>query len=507
MKRLTVLFLFCASCKDPPPPAAIADVQPDVLEDAADDVSVDGRADSVKAAREALDGGTFGGPWARTTTIQTSVMSEPAWNEDGGTSTKLGYLRTASPVPVIAGAISNEGCTEGWYELVEGGWVCGKHLTLDPDDAKLKWVPGPADVKASLPYKYGVVLYDGTPMYKRALPLEKRQKYEPWIHVKPSDNPYDDDDDDVALPKNVKLRGKDGGKPTLEDLQGRGAMIRRTMRGFLLAGDKEVELQGAKWWRTAVGNLVPTERVMVYAPVSTPHGGFFPEGTEPATSGGVVKIEGAAKYTADTEKKTIGSAGLITKGAVVGLAGDPFSFWGVAYQKTTEGFWVKLADLASPALEVPGDLGQNEKWIDVDLGKQVLVAFEGKRAVFAARISSGRRNPWDAQHDYPTPTGQYHIREKHVTTTMDGDLAADGPYSIEDVPWVMYFRGSFALHGAFWHDDFGHARSHGCINIAPQDARALFFWAEPRLPVGWHGVHASADRPGTRVVIHEPAKQ
>jgi lipoprotein-anchoring transpeptidase ErfK/SrfK len=136
----------------------------------------------------------------------------------------------------------------------------------------------------------------------------------------------------------------------------------------------------------------------------------------------------------------------------------------------------------------------------------VLAAFEGKRAVFVARISSGRRNPWDAQHDYPTPSGQYHIREKHVTTTMDGDLAADGPYSIEDVPWVMYFKGSFALHGAFWHDDFGHARSHGCINMAPQDARALFFWVGPRLPAGWHGVHASTDRPGTRVVIHEPAK-
>lgn len=475
----------------------------DVALDAIDDVQIDGRGDAVKAARDALDGGAYNGPFARTTTIQTSVMSEPAWNEDGGTSTKLGYLRTNSPVPVTAGAIPNEGCTEGWYELVEGGWVCGKHVTLDADDPKLKWVPGAADRNAPLPYKYGVVLYDGTPMYKRALPLEKRQKYEPWLKVKPSsDNPYDDDDDDeVAVPKNVKLRGKDGGKPTLGDLQGRGAMIRRTMRGFLLAGDKEVELQGAKWWRTAVGNLVPTERVMLYAPVSTAHGGFFPEGAEPATSGGVVKAEGSAKYTADTDKKTIGTAGVIAKGAVVGLVGEPFAFWGVPYQKTTEGFWVKLSDLATPKLAVPDDLAENEKWIDVDIEKQVVVALEGKRAVFAARISSGRRNPWDDKHDYPTPTGQYHIREKHVTTTMDGDLAADGPYSIEDVPWVMYFKGSYALHGAFWHDDFGHPRSHGCINLAPQDARALFLWAEPRLPIGWHGVHASSDRPGSRVVI------
>ena len=48
---------------------------------------------------------------------------------------------------------------------------------------------------------------------------------------------------------------------------------------------------------------------------------------------------------------------------------------------------------------------------------------------------------------------------------MDGDVASDGPYSIEDVPWIMYFNGGFALHGAFWHSSFGHERSHGCVNL------------------------------------------
>jgi hypothetical protein len=85
---------------------------------------------------------------------------------------------------------------------------------------------------------------------------------------------------------------------------------------------------------------------------------------------------------------------------------------------------------------------------------------------------------------------------------MDGDVASDGPYSIEDVPWVQYFQGSYALHGAFWHDNFGYVRSHGCVNLAPEDARTLFSWTEPKLPEGWHGAFAAPDK-GTRVVIHE----
>jgi hypothetical protein len=88
---------------------------------------------------------------------------------------------------------------------------------------------------------------------------------------------------------------------------------------------------------------------------------------------------------------------------------------------------------------------------------------------------------------------------------MDGDVASDGPYSIEDVPWVMYFQGSYALHAAFWHDAFGHMRSHGCVNMAPEDARTLFAWSDPPLPAGWHGVFSRDDASGTRVVVHEDA--
>ena len=66
-----------------------------------------------------------------------------------------------------------------------------------------------------------------------------------------------------------------------------------------------------------------------------------------------------------------------------------------------------------------------------------------------------------------------------------GTYRPDGSdfYSLEEVPWVMYFDGSRALHGEYWHDALGFKRSHGCVNLAPSDARWLFDWASRGTPV------------------------
>jgi lipoprotein-anchoring transpeptidase ErfK/SrfK len=58
-------------------------------------------------------------------------------------------------------------------------------------------------------------------------------------------------------------------------------------------------------------------------------------------------------------------------------------------------------------------------------------------------------------------------------------------YSIDEVPWVQFFNKGVALHGAFWHRNFGHVQSHGCVNLAPIDAQMLFTWTTPNLPGGW----------------------
>lgn len=68
------------------------------------------------------------------------------------------------------------------------------------------------------------------------------------------------------------------------------------------------------------------------------------------------------------------------------------------------------------------------------------------------------------------------------------------------MPYVQYFEGGYAIHGAYWHDGFGRPKSHGCINLAPEDARRLFFWTDPQVPSGWHGARKALT--GTIIFVH-----
>lgn len=121
----------------------------------------------------------------------------------------------------------------------------------------------------------------------------------------------------------------------------------------------------------------------------------------------------------------------------------------------------------------PTVLGTNasgvEKHIYVDLAKQTLYAYEGTTKVLETFTSTGRWNK--------TPTGNFHIWEKLRSTRMAGGEGADA-YDLPNVPYVMYFYHDFGLHGAYWHDNFGHTMSHGCVNLRQIDAQALFDWTD-----------------------------
>jgi hypothetical protein len=128
----------------------------------------------------------------------------------------------------------------------------------------------------------------------------------------------------------------------------------------------------------------------------------------------------------------------------------------------------------------PEEVPRDAKWMHVNLAQQTLTAYEGDRPVFATLISSGKEG-------YEPDPGLFRIHEKYLSKTMNGSDPIDGYYEVEEVPWTMYYWESYALHGAYWHDDFGQVRSHGCTNIAPRDARWLFYWSEPQVPAGWQG--------------------
>jgi lipoprotein-anchoring transpeptidase ErfK/SrfK len=126
------------------------------------------------------------------------------------------------------------------------------------------------------------------------------------------------------------------------------------------------------------------------------------------------------------------------------------------YLVTSDGLYVRKSELrlAAPATR-PEGVAAWERWIDVDLERQLLVAYEGDVAVYATLVSSGKRGT--AEESFLTPKGSYRITAKHVSSSMDGNAASDGRYSIQDVPWAMFFSGNYALHGAFWHQQIRRA--------------------------------------------------
>ena len=229
--------------------------------------------------------------------------------------------------------------------------------------------------------------------------------------------------------------------------------------------------------------------------------------------------------------------------------------------------WLRASDLGIVARprDWPEAAEKGEKWIDISLRQQTLVLYEGKRAWYATVVSTGRDRLGDPETSLATPQGTFRLKSKHIAAAMDseenstvsggqkarrrmtysaetqatierlkaaraaGEKLSDqdqrrllniqkgrhpeygvtvrrgaGDFELRDVPWIQYFASGYALHGAYWHDVFGIPRSHGCVNLAPIDARVAFRWTDPPVPEGWHGVNMGPNMgEGTTVYIHE----
>ena len=116
----------------------------------------------------------------------------------------------------------------------------------------------------------------------------------------------------------------------------------------------------------------------------------------------------------------------------------------------------------------------SQRWIEIDLSRQRLIAWEGNTAVYAVVISSGKSST-------PTRTGTFAVETKYRVARMTGD-----DYDVPDVPYTMYYDGGMAIHGAYWHNLFGNPVTHGCTNVAVNHAKWLFEWASVGTPVVVH---------------------
>ncbi len=438
---------------------------------------------------------------------------------------RIGYLRAGAVMQALsADPIGYDKCRKGWYALDTGGFVCST-LAFAFSGRRLPQRPAlQPDLAAPLPYPYGYSVRRNTPVYRRLPSDEEAAQFEGYripgrappdagvaradaglnagtvapgsaealAHVAGPPAPEPDEQpeaQDPAVPTLASLLGEEG-----------SVLMRRMERGFYVSLDREMQKGARHYWRTQSNEFIPS------AGLREVHGSEF-HGVALVEQGIALPIgflmskrDLAYKRNARGHLQSAGKPGYHFMFAIAGEQ----ALRGGHYDLDADGRYYRVKDVARiEAREKPAEVGDDEKWIDVDLGAQSLVAYVGPRPVYATLISSGRvKDELDPLKNFETPTGSFRIKSKHLTATMDGDQAIDGPYSIEDVPYVMYFQLAYALHSAFWHNSFGRPHSHGCINLAPLDAKWLFELAEPPLPKGWHGVYPTANSPGTRLYIH-----
>jgi len=488
-------------------------------------------------------------------------------------SPRLGYLRIGQRT-MVTPRIDDRGagCEKGFHALAVGGFACAsKGLIVAADKAPYVYLPPPPPrIDAPIPYDYGVITQDGTPMWWRIPDSEEvmlaGQKYRALVAAQeaaaagpeakpaapakrggePSVAPEAGSVDAGAADAGAKEAGGADAGPAGAELPGvndepppeltpeekaaiarqqaaarkraearkkeqqaaERALARKRARlplntqvpfmeyGFVVTLGNKVRVAGQMWWKTTRGGFVPASKVR---PKGTQdfQGGELPEGGRFAFGFVEGKTAPAAVMTDKGElkwKRRLEERQLVAFAEEVQVGSRP-------YLRTPDGLYMRRSDLrmARPATR-PEQVMPWERWIDVDLELQMLVAYEGDVPVYATLISSGKKG--SEEESFLTPKGRFRIGAKHISSSMDGNTASDGRYSIQDVPWAMFFQGNYALHGAFWHSKFGSRRSHGCVNLGPTDARWLFLWTTPFVPEGWHGVNAHEGAPGSMVVIH-----
>jgi hypothetical protein len=544
--------LFAVACDKQPPPGADDREQPtrSELPRAGSPIlprelspSASSSARAAELTAPAAPEAPYTGPWFAVTSAAAGVYSEPSFDR----GKKLGYIRSGGRSPVEPATVSKKNCTGGWYKVRSGGYVCGNLGTTDLSHPDVKFATTAPNLKEVLPYPYARNAKNGTPLYKSVPSREQMDRYEPYLKedaekAKEGESKTASVDRAVAdkIEPALPITAADAGVPLLapnpavaqgadpepdkpwwqrENIKDRlhdmkldelsadsdEVLAKRMVTGFYVAVDKTFRWNGRSWYKTTRGLVTPSDRFWQTS------GSSF-KGVE--LDGATYKLplawvyggtKSAGTFSIDADAKTIKTGRSIERFVPIPLTGKSLVFQGKDYVELSDGSYMKKSQLRITEPGPPPEgLAENERYIDVDLSSQTLVAFEGSRPVYATLISSGKFSK-DKDKDHSTPTGEWRIREKHITTTMDGDgtAAGDLPYSIEDVPFVMYYYRSFALHAAFWHSNFGVQMSHGCVNLAPLDAKWVFFFTGPTLPEGFHGVWSGDAQPGSRVIVHD----
>jgi hypothetical protein len=443
----------------------------------------------------------------------------------------IGYLGLGDSVPLRSDKPSpGEGCAGPFHPVEPRGWVClDERTTLDPNDsayvALRRFAPR---LDTPHPHSYGESR--GARRYF-SVPNEReqhRREYELAKHL-----------EQLRALREGKYEGKkvpvtlDGVDPrpsgaTAPDLLRFVPPHTYEERDYIsplsaVAWTAEFDAQGRTWVVTPDFAYMPKDKVSPY-PRSTFRGVHLGEGARLPLA--FFRKEPRPKYARKADGGVEPAGASWPRLAWVQLTGEEVSAGGRAYLATIEpGVLADKRDATVPRLAprtpwgapVQGATAEElqatpagaqkppegrRTWVEISVLGGWMVAYEDTRAVFATLISPGRGGVpirgVDPVETASTPTGVFRVDGKFWTATM-----VNKAWVHADVPFVLNFHGPHAIHMAYWHDRWGEQMSGGCVNLAPEDARWFFLWAEPPIPEGWHGVRSDPEAgPATSVIVH-----
>jgi hypothetical protein len=436
--------------------------------------------------------------------IASTALRTWIYTDVGPKRTRYGYLRAGAVLDARGPEIKNEGCDGGWYRVNPRGFVCvGNGATLDVQQPTVRASEVRPMRGQGLPYLYAMA-DDNPPLLYFKLPNAKQMQESEGGDVAAHAAAWRERSRLSGL---LGLVGELGAPPDylqqgqkLEKPYGAKQALRFLYHAGRAAPDSGFALMRVfEWEKRAFGlttelDLIPLDRTRVVRPSSF-------HGVELAAGEGlpVGFVEVSAQRYELTKEGQFAPTTSLQRREGVKLTGVTR---GGGMMEARDQSWVATAGLRliSPRSSFPSFATGDRKWIDISIREQSLVAYLGQRPVYVTLISSGRGGLADPEKvEEATARGTFMIFQKDVSSTMDGDDDRADSYSLRDVPFVQYFHKGYALHGTYWHDEFGKIRSHGCVNLAPADAAWLFEWTDPVVPPEWHGV-INKDR-GTVVLV------
>lgn len=467
------------------------------------------------------------------------AMSVVVREEPQAQASVVGYLRLGARVARSEQPIGFESCPGGWYAVRPIGFVCAEgDVTMDPEHPLVRAIHVEPNRARPMPYSYAFArsvapnylrIPSESEQFNREMRLDRhlrnyKKLQAEWdaLTVGANDVPLDARGHalgaipDHAIPMDMNQRyggdGSDavpwwlaGGKRAIPNVSAfktpmYAAMAGRVKRhaGVALIGTfvGDEDAHNRRFAITADARLIPADKLK--ADSGSPfHGVDISEVGLPVA---FARKAGATWWQEQGDELRAGPH--LGWREFVPLTGKVKRVGGERMVEAKSGGWLRSSDIKTAAkpTALPWFARKKTRWVQVSLLSQTLVLWEGDRPIYATLVSTGRDGTADPKTTLSTPTGTFRVYEKHVTTTMDSSVA-DNEFELRDVPWVQYFQGGYALHAAYWHDDFGRPRSHGCINMAPIDARIVFDFTNPDVPEHWHGTKAEGAF-GKGTIVH-----